>query len=86
MPEIAGCGDAWASLKTRLGQLPRRQLHRPVPEPAPDAQDALFKLADRAAASNYRVAAIHDERGYRGRAAGAGAGSTIPACWTPTSR
>jgi stage V sporulation protein R len=37
-PEIAGKGDPMARAARRLGQLPRRKLHQPVPEPAADAR------------------------------------------------
>ena len=65
MPQIAGCGDvmgvlrhAWANFRddSFIAQYLSPRLMRKM---------RLFKLADLAADPQYRVAAIHDERGYR---------------------
>ena len=73
-PDIAGNGDPYGSAAGCLGELPRRELHLAVPQPAPDPEAAAVPARRRRRARRRcEVAAIHDERGYRRRAPGAGA-------------
>ena len=63
----------------RLGELPRRELRPPVPQPRLIRKFGLFHLLDDADEDEMVVAAIHDERGYRRCAARWPANTTSPA-------
>ena len=65
MPEIAGCGDPMGVLKNAWANFRDESFISQYLSPHLMRKFRLFSLADRAAESKYRVAAIHDERGYR---------------------
>ncbi len=64
-PEVAGCGDAMGALKTVWANFRDDSFIAQHLSPHLMRKMRLFKLADRAAAPEYRVDAIHDERGFR---------------------
>ena len=65
MPEIAGTGDAMAVLRHAWANFRDDSFVAQYLSPHLMRKMRLFKLADLAAEPTYRVAAIHDERGYR---------------------
>ena len=65
MPEVAGGGDALAALKNAWANHRDDSFIAQYLSPHLMRKLKLFKLENQAAASHYRVGAIHDERGYR---------------------
>ncbi len=65
MPDIAGTGDAMAVLRHAWANFRDDSFVAQYLSPHLMRKMRLFKLADLAAETTYRVAAIHDERGYR---------------------
>jgi len=64
-PEIAGCGDVMGALKEVWANFRDDSFIAQHLSPHLMRKMRMFALADRAAASTYEIAAIHDERGYR---------------------
>ncbi len=64
-PDIAGTGDVMAVLKHAWANFRDDSFIAQYLSPHLIRQMRLFQLADREDESEYRVAAIHDERGYR---------------------
>ena len=64
LPEIAGCGDALAALKTAWANYRDESFIAQYLSPHLMRKMRLFKLVDEAKAPEYCVAAIHDRRGY----------------------
>jgi stage V sporulation protein R len=64
LPEIAGNGDVMGTLKTAWANFRDDSFIAQYLSPRLIREMRLFKLSDQAEASDYRVAAIHDERGY----------------------
>src|SRR5579872_4753989 len=65
MPEVAGCGDGLAALKNAWANFRDDSFIAQYLSPHLIRKLKLFKLENQAAASHYKVGAIHDERGYR---------------------
>jgi stage V sporulation protein R len=65
MPEVAGCGDALVALKHAWANHRDDSFIAQYLSPHLIRKLKLFKLENQAAASRYKVGAIHDERGYR---------------------
>jgi stage V sporulation protein R len=65
MPEVAGCGDGLAALKTAWANFRDESFIAQYLSPHLMRKMRLFKLADYAAESEYRIAAIHDAPGYK---------------------
>jgi spore cortex formation protein SpoVR/YcgB (stage V sporulation) len=65
LPEVAGCGDGLAALKTAWAHFRDDSFIAQYLSPHLMRKMRLFKLSDRAADPEYKVAAIHDSRGYR---------------------
>lgn len=65
MPEIAGCGDAMGVLRNAWANFRDDSFIAQYLSPHLMRKMRLFKLADLAAEPTYRVAAIHNERGYK---------------------
>jgi spore cortex formation protein SpoVR/YcgB (stage V sporulation) len=65
LPEIAGTGDVMAALKTAWAHYRDDSFVAQYLSPHLMRKMRLFKLADVAADPHYKVASIHDERGYR---------------------
>jgi stage V sporulation protein R len=65
LPEIAGCGDALGALKNAWANYRDDSFIAQYLSPHLMRKMKLFKLEDRAAESHYKIAAIHDERGYK---------------------
>jgi spore cortex formation protein SpoVR/YcgB (stage V sporulation) len=65
MPEIAGRGDAMGVLRDAWANFRDDSFIAQYLSPHLMRKMRMFKLADIAAEREYRVAAIHDERGYR---------------------
>jgi spore cortex formation protein SpoVR/YcgB (stage V sporulation) len=64
MPEVAGAGDAMAALKAAWANYRDDSFIAQYLSPHLMRKMKMFKLSDRAAESEYRIADIHDERGY----------------------
>jgi spore cortex formation protein SpoVR/YcgB (stage V sporulation) len=64
LPDIAGCGDPLGALKNAWANYRDDSFIAQYLSPHLMRKMKLFKLEDRAAESHYKVAAIHDERGY----------------------
>jgi stage V sporulation protein R len=64
LPEIAGCGDALGALKTAWANYRDDSFIAQFLSPHLMRKMKLFKLENRAKEDHYRIAAIHDERGY----------------------
>ncbi|MBV9510274.1 MAG: SpoVR family protein [Caulobacteraceae bacterium] len=64
-PQIAGCGDPMGVLRDAWANYRDESFIAQYLSPHLMRKFRLFELSDRAAESKYRVAAIHDERGYR---------------------
>jgi spore cortex formation protein SpoVR/YcgB (stage V sporulation) len=65
LPEIAGCGDALGALKNAWANYRDDSFIAQYLSPQLMRKMKLFKLENLAAESHYKVAAIHDERGYK---------------------
>jgi stage V sporulation protein R len=65
MPEIAGAGDVMAVLKHAWANFRDDSFVAQYLSPHLTRKMHLFKLNDRAADPQYKVAAIHDDRGYK---------------------
>jgi spore cortex formation protein SpoVR/YcgB (stage V sporulation) len=65
LPEIAGSGDVMAALKTAWAHFRDDSFVAQYLSPHLMRKLRLFQLADVATDPHYKVAAIHDERGYR---------------------
>jgi spore cortex formation protein SpoVR/YcgB (stage V sporulation) len=65
MPLIAGCGDVMGVLKDAWANFRDDSFIAQYLSPHLTRKLRLFKLADRSADPHYKVAAIHDDRGYR---------------------
>ncbi|MDB5446377.1 MAG: SpoVR family protein [Phenylobacterium sp.] len=65
LPEIAGTGDVMAALKTAWANFRDDSFIAQYLSPHLMRKMRLFKLTDIAAEPHYKVAAIHDDRGYR---------------------
>jgi stage V sporulation protein R len=65
MPDIAGTGDVMGVLKHAWANFRDDSFIAQYLSPHLTRKMHLFKLADRAADPDYRVAAIHDDRGYK---------------------
>ncbi len=65
MPDIAGGGDVMGVLKHAWANFRDDSFIAQYLSPHLTRKMHLFKLADRAADLDYRVAAIHDDRGYK---------------------
>jgi spore cortex formation protein SpoVR/YcgB (stage V sporulation) len=64
LPEIAGCGDPMGALKNAWANYRDDSFIAQHLSPHLIRKMKLFKLENYAAAPHYKVAAIHDERGY----------------------
>jgi len=64
MPEIAGRGDPMAVLKEAWANYRDDSFIAQYLSPRLTRKMRLFKLTDRSAETEYKIAAIHDERGY----------------------
>ena len=65
-PRSPAAAIPWRCCKRCLGELPRRELHLAVPQPAPDPRMAACSTSSTIRTSRSSlVEAIHDERGYR---------------------
>jgi spore cortex formation protein SpoVR/YcgB (stage V sporulation) len=64
LPEIAGCGDALGALKTAWANYRDDSFIAQFLSPQLMRKMKLFKLENRAKEDHYKIAAIHDERGY----------------------
>ena len=64
LPEIAGCGDALGTLKTAWANYRDDSFIAQFLSPHLMRKMKLFKLQNLAKEDHYRIAAIHDERGY----------------------
>jgi spore cortex formation protein SpoVR/YcgB (stage V sporulation) len=64
LPEIAGCGDALGALRTAWANYRDDSFIAQFLSPHLMRKMKLFKLENRAKADHYKIAAIHDERGY----------------------
>ena len=64
LPEIAGCGDALGALKNAWANYRDDSFIAQYLSPHLMRKMKLFKLENLAAEPHYKVAAIHDERGY----------------------
>ena len=64
MPEVAGCGDPLRALKDAWANFRDDSFIAQYLSPRLIRQMKLFKLENYAAAPNYKVSAIHDDRGY----------------------
>ena len=65
MPEVAGCGDGLKALKNAWANFRDDSFIAQYLSPRLIRKLKLFKLENRAADPHYKVAAIHDERGYK---------------------
>ena len=65
MPEVAGSGDGLKALKNAWANFRDDSFIAQYLSPRLIRKLKLFKLENRAADPHYRVAAIHDERGYK---------------------
>jgi stage V sporulation protein R len=65
LPEIAGCGDALGALKNAWANYRDDSFIAQYLSPHLMRKMKLFKLENLAAEPHYKVAAIHDERGYK---------------------
>jgi len=65
LPEIAGCGDALGALKNAWANYRDDSFIAQYLSPHLMRKLKLFKLENLAAEPHYKVAAIHDERGYK---------------------
>ena len=65
LPEIAGCGDALGALKNAWANYRDDSFIAQYLSPQLMRKMKLFKLENLAAEPHYKVAAIHDERGYK---------------------
>jgi spore cortex formation protein SpoVR/YcgB (stage V sporulation) len=65
MPDIAGAGDVMGVLKRAWANFRDDSFIAQYLSPHLTRKMHLFKLADRAAEPHYKVAAIHDDRGYK---------------------
>jgi spore cortex formation protein SpoVR/YcgB (stage V sporulation) len=65
MPEVAGCGDGLKALKNAWANFRDDSFIAQYLSPRLIRKMKLFKLENRAADPHYKVAAIHDERGYK---------------------
>jgi stage V sporulation protein R len=65
MPDIAGTGDVMAVLKHAWANFRDDSFVAQYLSPHLTRKMHLFKLVDRAAEPHYKVAAIHDDRGYK---------------------
>jgi spore cortex formation protein SpoVR/YcgB (stage V sporulation) len=65
LPDIAGAGDVMGVLKHAWANFRDDSFIAQYLSPHLTRKMHLFKLADRAADPDYRVAAIHDDRGYK---------------------
>jgi len=64
LPEIAGCGDALGALKDAWANYRDDSFIAQFLSPHLMRKMRLFKLENHAAENHYKIAAIHDERGY----------------------
>ena len=65
MPDIAGAGDVMGVLRHAWANFRDDSFIAQYLSPHLTRKMHLFKLADRGAAPDYKVAAIHDDRGYK---------------------
>jgi spore cortex formation protein SpoVR/YcgB (stage V sporulation) len=65
LPEIAGTGDVMGALKTAWAHFRDDSFIAQYLSPHLMRKMRLFQLTDMAADPHYKIAAIHDERGYR---------------------
>jgi stage V sporulation protein R len=65
LPEIAGTGDVMGVLRDAWANFRDDSFIAQYLSPHLMRKMRLFKLTDEEAESNYRVSAIHDERGYK---------------------